>query len=86
VTTLIGYQCAIAALRAGEIAAVAPFRYSQMLYAMLFGYLVFREVPDTAMVTGAVVIVLSGIYAFHRERVRNRPLAVNASAVPPDGM
>jgi drug/metabolite transporter (DMT)-like permease len=86
VTTLIGYQCAIMALRAGEIAAVAPFRYSQMLWAMLLGFLVFGEVPDIAMVIGASVIMLSGIYAFHRERVRNRPLAVNASAMPPDGL
>jgi drug/metabolite transporter (DMT)-like permease len=86
VTTLIGYQCAIAALRAGEISAVAPFRYSQLLWSMLLGFLVFNEVPDHAMVIGATIIVLSGIYAFHRERVRNRPLAVNASTVPPDGV
>lgn len=86
VTTLIGYQCAILALRAGDISAVAPFRYSQMLWAMLLGYLVFGEVPDHAMVFGATVIMVSGIYAFHRERVRNRALAVNASNVPPDGV
>lgn len=86
VTTLIGYQCAIAALRAGEISTVAPFRYSQMIYAMLLGFIVFGEVPDVAMVAGAAIIVLSGVYTFHRERVRERPLAVNASTVPPDGL
>lgn len=86
VTTLIGYQCAIAALRAGEISTVAPFRYSQMIYAMLLGFIVFGEVPDAAMVAGAVIIVLSGVYTFHRECVRERPLAVNASTVPPDGL
>jgi drug/metabolite transporter (DMT)-like permease len=80
VMTLIGYQCTILALRVGDISAVAPFRYSQMLWAMLFGYLMFGEVPDHAMVTGASVIVASGIYAFHRERVRNRLLATSASA------
>lgn len=86
VTTLIGYQCAIAALRAGEISTVAPFRYSQMIYAMLLGFVVFSEVPDVAMVSGAVIIVVSGVYTFHRERVRERPLTVNASTVPPDGL
>jgi drug/metabolite transporter (DMT)-like permease len=80
VLLLVGYQCIILALRAGDISAVAPFRYTQLLWAMLFGYLVFAEVPDHAMVLGASVIVLSGIYAFHRERVRNRPLATTASA------
>jgi drug/metabolite transporter (DMT)-like permease len=53
---------------------------------MLFGYLVFGDAPDSAMVIGASVIVLSGMYAFHRERVRNRPIALNTSAVPPDGL
>ena len=84
VTTLIGYQCAVMALRAGEISAVAPFRYTQMLYAMLLGYLVFAEVPDNAMVIGATIIVASGVYAFHRERVRNRLLATTAA--PPDAV
>jgi drug/metabolite transporter (DMT)-like permease len=84
VTTLIGYQCAVMALRAGEISAVAPFRYTQMLYAMGLGYLVFGEVPDRAMVIGAAIIVLSGIYAFHRERIRNRLLATTAA--PPDAV
>ena len=84
VTTLIGYQCAVMALRAGEISAVAPFRYTQMLYAMLLGFLVFGEVPDHAMVIGATIIVVSGIYAFHRERIRNRLLATTAA--PPDAV
>jgi drug/metabolite transporter (DMT)-like permease len=82
----VGYQGIILALRAGDISAVAPFRYTQLLWAMLFGYLVFGDAPDSAMVIGASVIVLSGMYAFHRERVRNRPIALNTSAVPPDGL
>jgi drug/metabolite transporter (DMT)-like permease len=61
-------------------------RYSQMLYAMLLGYLVFGDVPDIAMIVGASIIVLSGVYTFHRERVRNRPLAADATTTPADGM
>ncbi|MBC7578789.1 DMT family transporter [Tardiphaga sp.] len=81
VLVLIGYQCIILALRAGDISAVAPFRYTQLLWAMLLGYLVFGDTPDGAMVVGASIIVLSGIYAFHRERVRNRPLATSVSSL-----
>jgi hypothetical protein len=55
---LIGYQCIIMALRSGDISAVAPFRYSALLWAMLLGYLVFGDVPDAMMVTGASIIVL----------------------------
>ncbi|UGV27219.1 DMT family transporter [Rhodopseudomonas boonkerdii] len=86
VMTLIGFQCGILALRVGDVSAVAPVRYSQMLYAMLLGYAIFGDMPDIAMIVGASVIVVSGIYTFHRERVRNRPLAANASLSPPDGV
>ena len=75
VLLLIGYQCIITALRSGDISAVAPFRYSALLWAMLLGYLVFGDVPDAMMVLGAPIIVLSGLYAFYRERIRHRALA-----------
>jgi drug/metabolite transporter (DMT)-like permease len=86
VLLLIGYQFVIMALRTGDISAVAPFRYSALLWAMLLGYLVFGDVPDGMMVTGASIIVLSGLYAFYRERKRHRPLAADASGLPPDGL
>lgn len=86
VLLLIGYQCIISALRTGDISAVAPFRYSALLWAMLLGYLIFGDVPDTMMVTGAAIIVLSGLYAFYRERVRHRTLAAESSGLPPDGL
>jgi drug/metabolite transporter (DMT)-like permease len=86
VLLLIGYQCIIMALRSGDISAVAPFRYSALLWAMLLGYLVFGDVPDAMMVTGASIIVLSGLYAFYRERKRHRPVAADASGLPPEGL
>jgi drug/metabolite transporter (DMT)-like permease len=86
VLLLIGYQCIIMALRSGDISAVAPFRYSALLWAMALGYLVFGDVPDTMMVTGASIIVLSGLYAFYREHKRHRPVAADASGLPPDGL
>jgi drug/metabolite transporter (DMT)-like permease len=86
VLLLVGYQCIILALRSGDISAVAPFRYSALLWAMLFGYLVFGDVPDAMMVTGAAIIVMSGLYAFYRERVRARPVAASTTGLPPDGL
>ena len=83
---LIGYQCIIMALRIGDISAAAPFRYSALLWAMLLGYLVFGDRPDAMMVTGAAIIVLSGFYAFYRERVRARPVAASTTGLPPDGL
>jgi drug/metabolite transporter (DMT)-like permease len=84
---LFGYQCIIAALRTGDISAIAPFRYSALLWAMLAGYVAFGHRPDGQMLAGAAIIVLSGLYAFYRERVRDklRP-AASGPGLPPDGL
>ena len=87
VLLLIGYQCVITSLRTGDISAIAPFRYTALPWAMLLGYLAFGDKPDWPMVIGAVIIVLSGLYAFYRERVRNRLRpAASASGLPPEGV
>jgi drug/metabolite transporter (DMT)-like permease len=87
VLVLIGYQCVIMALRVGDISAVAPFRYTQLLWAMLLGYFIFGDMPDGAMILGAAIIVASGLYTFHREHVRNREMLMVAKAgsTPTDG-
>ncbi len=86
ILVLIGYQYVIMALRTGDISAVAPFRYSALLWAILLGYLVFGDIPDRLMITGASIIVLSGLYTFHREHLRHRPVAASASGLPPEGV
>ena len=44
------------------------------------------DLPDGLMLTGASIIVLSGLYAFYRERRRDRPVAAGASGLPPEGV
>jgi drug/metabolite transporter (DMT)-like permease len=87
VLVLVGYQYVIMALRAGDMSAVAPFRYTALLWAMLLGYLFFDDRPDRYMLLGASFIVVSGLYAFYRERklAGMRP-AATASALPPEGV
>jgi drug/metabolite transporter (DMT)-like permease len=52
----------IEAFRLGHAATVAPFRYTGLLWAMLIGYLIWREVPDAWMLAGAAVVVAAGVY------------------------
>ena len=53
----------------------------------MLGYLVFGDRPDEPMIVGAAIIVLSGLYAFYRERVRNRLRpAASTSGLPPEGV
>lgn len=56
------------AMRVGEVSAVAPFRYSRIVFALIIAFVVFGEVPDTLTWVGAALIVGSGIYNFLRER------------------
>ena len=65
---LVAYVLAVMVMRVGEIAVVQPFRYTAILWAILMGYLVFNEVPDTLTLLGAAVVVGMGIYTFYRER------------------
>jgi drug/metabolite transporter (DMT)-like permease len=50
-----------------------PFAYLLLVYAALFGWLVFGDIPDRWTIAGATLIVASGLYSFHRERVRAAP-------------
>lgn len=57
----------IRALMAGEASMLAPFAYAGLIFATLWGLLFFAEIPDMWTVIGALVIVFSGIYVWHRE-------------------
>jgi len=57
----------IRAYRAGEAVVVAPMQYSQIIWAAIFGLLIFNETPDGGTALGAGVIIASGIYIVLRE-------------------
>jgi drug/metabolite transporter (DMT)-like permease len=80
---IVGYIFGVMTMRVGEIAFVSPFRYTLLLWAMLLGYLVFSEVPDAWMLTGAAVVVATGLYTFHRERNAGVAKARRADATAP---
>jgi len=66
-----GYQFLVIALRSGgEISVMGSFRYSSILWALAIGYVVWGEVPNTLAIAGIAVIVGSGLYILHRERVQ----------------
>jgi drug/metabolite transporter (DMT)-like permease len=89
VLLVIGYHFIIMSLRVGDISYIAPFRYTALLWAIVLGMLMFGDYPDWAMLTGATIIVASGLYTLYRERVRGqlKPAAESTSpAMAPDGL
>jgi len=70
------YYMLVAATRIGDMSVIAPFRYSRLVFALFVGVLVFGETPDRLTLTGAAIIVGSGIYTLWREaRLRRASLA-----------
>lgn len=59
--------CLIRAFTLAEASAVAPFGYVGLIFAILWGILFFGEYPDAWTLAGALVIVVAGIYVWHRE-------------------
>ena len=64
----LGHYLLALAHRFAPASTLSPFIYQQILYMSLLGYLVFGDVPRSAVVLGAIVVVASGLYLLLRER------------------
>ena len=60
------------AWRLAPAAVLAPFDYASIVLAVLFGYLWFKEEPSWTVWFGLPLVMGSGLYILHRERVRAR--------------
>ena len=60
----------ILAFQHAEPSLLAPFLYSQILWATLVGFVLFGALPDMATLIGAAIIIACGLYVLYRERLR----------------
>ena len=65
-----GYYASVAAMRVGDIASVAPFRYTIMVWAILLGWLIWGDIPDGWTLLGMAIVIGMGAYTLWRERLR----------------
>lgn len=73
VTALVGFYCLTRAYATGTSSLIAPFEYSSLVWAALFGYLMFGDIPGPTVWVGALLVILGGLYLLHRERkIRSR--------------
>jgi drug/metabolite transporter (DMT)-like permease len=68
----IGYFMLTIAMRAGEMSVIAPFRYVGLLFALLLGFIVWGDMPNTLAWVGIALLVGAGLYVLHSERSRAR--------------
>ncbi len=58
---IVGYLCAIEAVRVGDLSVSAPFWYSAVVGAVVVGYVMFDETPDPLTWLGCALIVSAGV-------------------------
>jgi drug/metabolite transporter (DMT)-like permease len=74
-----GYIFSVMVMRVGDLATVAPFRYTSLIFALLLGLVFFGEWPTGLTLLGAAIVAGSGIYTLLRERHLRR-----RSVTPPE--
>jgi drug/metabolite transporter (DMT)-like permease len=67
---IVGYLTVVMTMRSGDLSFIAPFRYVSLVAAIVLGWLAFGEFPDGLTLAGSAIVVATGVYSFHRERVR----------------
>lgn len=62
------YYFSVQVMRAGDVSFIAPFRYTGLIWALLLGFVVFGEWPSLLTLTGAAMIVATGVFTLYREQ------------------
>jgi drug/metabolite transporter (DMT)-like permease len=65
---MVAHVCVNRSLKLAPASIVVPYQYTTIVWAVLFGYWVFGDVPDAAMLLGAAIIIAAGLFIVLRER------------------
>jgi len=76
IVSCIAHLMIVRALKLAPAAMLAPLHYTLLLWAVIFGWLFFGDVPGVRILVGAAIVVLAGLFIFHRQNVK--------STVPPE--
>ncbi|MGY2931061.1 drug/metabolite transporter (DMT)-like permease [Bradyrhizobium sp. GM6.1] len=60
--------CVNRSLKLAPASVVVPYQYSMIVWAVIFGFVVFGDVPEIATIVGAAIIIAAGFYIYLRER------------------
>lgn len=69
VVSCVAHLLITRALKLAPASALAPLHYSLLLWAVVFGFVFFGDVPDSQILLGSAVIVLAGLFIFHRQKL-----------------
>ena len=75
----------IRALKVAEASALAPFEYLRLIWAALFGYLVFHDIPDVRLAIGAGFVLAAAYLASRTTKVTTVPVPGQPAMTPSAG-
>ena len=64
----LGYIFSVATIKVALVSATSTFRYSVILWGIVYGYFLFEEIPVTNTYIGALIIVISGLIIISRQK------------------
>ena len=82
ISSTLGHWIVVLAYRHADASVLAPFTYSQLVWVSLLGFVMFAEIPDRFTVLGACIIICSGLYIAHRERIRKTQMRDTLERAP----
>jgi drug/metabolite transporter (DMT)-like permease len=78
---IIGYLFIVMAMRGGDVAIIAPFRYVALIWAIGLGWLAFGVFPSGWTLLGAGIVVATGLYTYLREFQLQRRIVASRSSL-----
>ena len=71
------------AYRRADVSVVAPFEYTSLVLSIIVGYVVFQDVPTTAMLIGSLIVVGAGLFIIWREHALGLERRKDREVTPP---
>ena len=75
---ILGILFNVMCMRIGEVSFVVPFRYSIILFSIIYGIIFYNEIPDLPMIFGTFIIIVTGLYTFYREKSLPKPRKIHS--------
>ena len=76
IVSCVAHLMIVRALKLAPAALLALLHYTLLLWAVIFGWVFFDDVPGMRILIGSAVVVLAGLFIFHRQKV--------VATVPPE--
>ena len=70
ILALIANICIINALKISEASLLQPFNYLHLVFVTIIGIFIFKEVLETPIIIGSIIVISAGLYTFWRENLK----------------